>query len=87
MSLTWNNYESAHSPDCESDCDPRQSVDIIVDNPTNELAYWECAMSEFMTEFGRRPVDGKEFSRVAMRAQAIKLSSIKLSTTVSTTGV
>ena len=72
MSLSWSTHTDANT---------------IVDNPTNESAYWECAMSEFMTEFGRRPVDGKEFSRVAMRAQAIKLSSIKLSTTVSTTGV
>ena len=61
MSLSWSTHTDAST-----------IADTIVDNPTNELAYWECAITEFMTEFGRRPVDGKEFSRVAIRAQAIK---------------
>ena len=67
MSLSWSTHTDANT-----------IASTIVDNPTDELAYWECAMNEFMTQFGRRPVDGKEFSKVALRAQAIKLASVKL---------
>jgi hypothetical protein len=85
MSLAWSTHNN--EPDNEPDGNRTNAgkpintgVNTIttVDNPTNEQAYWECAMSEFMTQFGRRPVDGKEFSQVALRAQAIKLASVKL---------
>lgn len=86
MSLAWSTHNRHNNGlGSRSDNEPDNArkpinTDVntitVVDNPTNEQAYWECAMSEFMTQFGRRPADGKEFSKVALRAQAIKLASV-----------
>ena len=81
MSLVWSthNNEPGNEPDnARRPINTDVNTITVVDNPTDESAYWECAISEFMTQFGRRPVDGKEFSQVALRAQAIKLASVRL---------